>query len=158
MPTEKNIKPPEKLFKLFEQYKTHCKASPKKENFWNSKLDKEVSVSREIPLTWNGFDIWLRKKGIITRLDHYRQNLDDRYSEYVYIVHAIGKEIYEDKLTGAAANIFNASIIARDLGLTDKQDVDHTSKGEKLSPINITVDSSETAETLRKLRDGAKAD
>ena len=41
---------------------------------------------------------------------------------------------------------------------TDRQQLDHTSKGERLSPINVTVDSSETAETLKKLRDGSKAD
>ena len=43
----------------------------------------------------------------------------------------------------------------KNLGWSDRQEIDHTSKGERLTPINITVDSSETAKTLKKLRDGA---
>ena len=124
MPTEKNIKPPEKLYEYFERYKADCKKSPKKENFYSSRADKQVSVDREIPLTWDGFEIWLRKKNIITRLDHYRSNLDNRYSEYVYIIHAIDKEIREDKFTGAVAGIFQHNIIARDLGLVDKKNIE----------------------------------
>jgi len=124
MPTQKNIKPPEKLYEYFEQYKVDCKNSPKKENFYSSRADKQVSVDREIPLTWDGFEIWLRKKGIITRLDHYKSNLDNNYSEYLYIIRAIDKEIYEDKFSGAAAGIFQHNIIARDLGLIDKKDID----------------------------------
>ncbi len=123
MPTEKNIETPEKLYKHFEAYKKSCKATPKKESIYSHKQDKQVTLDREIPYTWDGFDIWLRKRSIITRLDHYRQNLDDRYSEYVYIIHAIGQEIYEDKITGATAGVFNANIIARDLGLKEQSEV-----------------------------------
>jgi hypothetical protein len=39
-----------------------------------------------------------------------------------------------------------------------RQSMDLTTKGDKLAQLNVTVDSSETAETLKKLRDGAKAD
>ena len=124
MPTEKNIKPPEKLYEYFEQYKTDCKKSPKKENFYSSRADKQVSVDREIPLTWDGFEIWLRKHNIITQLDHYKSNLDNRYPEYIYIIRAIDKEIYEDKFSGAAAGIFQHNIIARDLGLVEKKNIE----------------------------------
>ncbi len=65
MSTEKNIKTPEKFYEHFEAYRKHCKANPKKENYWSSKLDKEVSVSREVPLTWDGFDIFMRKNKIL---------------------------------------------------------------------------------------------
>lgn len=34
--------------------------------------------------------------------------------------------IYEQKFTGAAADLLNPNIIARDLGLQDKQQVDHS--------------------------------
>ena len=39
--------------------------------------------------------------------------------------------MYSQKFEGAASGIFNANIIARDLGLSDKQDI--TTGGEKLS-------------------------
>lgn len=76
--------------------------------------------------------------------------------DFISVTTRIDNIIRAQKFEGAAAELLNANIIARDLGLTDN--MDHTSKGEKLSPINITVDSSETAKTLKKLRDGAKAD
>ncbi len=132
MPTEKNINTPEALYEYFESYKEICKDNPKKENFWSSKSDKEVSVSREIPYTWDGFEVWLRKEKIIVRLDDYKSNKDNRYSEYANIIHAIGKEIYEDKFTGAVAGVYQHTIIARDLGLRDKQDLDVTTQGEKV--------------------------
>ena len=129
MPTSKNIESPEKLYSYFENYKKDCKANPKKENIWNHRSESEVSLSREIPYTWNGFEVWLRKHKIITQLDHYRQNLDGRYAEYISILRAIDQEIYEDKFAGASAGIFQHQIIARDLGLTDSQKIDHNVKG-----------------------------
>ena len=120
MPTEKNIKTPELLYKHFESYKRYCKQNPKKENFWSSRSDKEVSVSREIPLTWNGFEIWLSKNKILVKLQDYKENKDNRYSEYACTIRTIIKEIYEDKYSGAASGIFQHNIIARDLGLTEK--------------------------------------
>jgi len=63
---------------------------------------------------------------------------------------------YEGLLQGN--NVAGSIFALKNLGWSDRQEIDHTSKGERLSPINITVDSSETAETLKKLRDGAKPD
>ena len=54
--------------------------------------------------------------------------------------------IRKQKFEGAAADLLNPNIIARDLGLTDKQDI--TSKGEKISPINITVSNNEQRDKL----------
>jgi len=47
------------------------------------------------------------------------------------VVLRVDKVIYEQKFTGAAADLLNPNIIARDLGLTDKQDV--TTNGESLN-------------------------
>ena len=108
----------------------------------------EVSLIR--PFTIHGLCIYLD----IDRTTYvdYRNNKD-----YSTVVRKIDDIIYNQKFEGAAIGIFKDSIIARDLGLTDKQNVDHTSKGEKIN-LNVTVDSSETAETLKNLRDGNKID
>ena len=45
--------------------------------------------------------------------------------------------IYRQKFEGASADLLNASIIARDLGLADKQAVDHTTNGKDM-PRAIT--------------------
>lgn len=47
---------------------------------------------------------------------------DEKFSP---VCNAIEKMIYNQKFTGAAADMLNSNIIARDLGLTDKQDVKH---------------------------------
>ena len=47
--------------------------------------------------------------------------------------------IRDQKFTGAAAGLFNANIIARDLGLKESSETDITSKGEKIDN-NWTVE------------------
>ncbi len=151
MPTDKNIKSPEKLFEYFEEYKKNCKESPKKETLWSYKSDKEVSISKEIPLTWDGFEIWLRKNKIIVRLQDYKANKDDRYSEYAYIIHAIGQEIYEDKYTGGVAGIFQNNIIARDLGLIDQQKVQNTGAQKVVIESATPEEEKANAKTLKDI-------
>lgn len=48
------------------------------------------------------------------------------------IVTRVERIIYEQKFTGAAADLLNPNIIARDLGLAEKQD--HTSSDGSMSP------------------------
>lgn len=138
MPTQKNIASPETLYQYFEQYRQHTKANPKKYHHWSNRLEKQVSVDREIPLTWKGFEIWLRQQGIIAKLDDYEANKDSRYGEYAAIIRAIKDEIYDDKFTGAAVGVFQHNIIARDLGLMER--TDHTTKGEKVEfPTELKI-------------------
>ena len=46
--------------------------------------------------------------------------------DFSSVVSKVDKIIYEQKFTGAAADLLNPNIIARDLGLTDKSQVDNT--------------------------------
>lgn len=48
--------------------------------------------------------------------------------DFSRIVTRVEEIIYAQKFTGAAADLLNANIIARDLGLRDKQDMEHTGK------------------------------
>lgn len=128
MPTEKNIKTPEALYGHFSAYKIECKENPKFENIYSSKTDKIVSVPREIPYTWDGFEIYLRKEKILAKLDDYKANKDDRYSQYADIIRVMGVEIRSDKMDGAYTNIYQHNIVARDLGLADKQTIDQKTK------------------------------
>lgn len=123
MPTEKNIKTPELLYQYFEAYKKKCKENPKFENCYSARLNDYKPIPREIPITMNGFEVWLFKNKIVAKLQDYLSNKDDRYSQYACILRTIKAEIYNDKYNGAAAGIFNQNIIARDLGLTDKKEI-----------------------------------
>lgn len=50
------------------------------------------------------------------------------------------KVIYDQKFSGAAADLLNANIIARDLGLKDKSEVDHLSSDKSMSPARELSD------------------
>lgn len=48
--------------------------------------------------------------------------------DYVWVCEWAEKVIYTQKFSGAAADLLNANIIARDLGLADKQQTEHSGK------------------------------
>lgn len=77
-------------------------------------------------------------------------------NDFLSVLYDIETIIYNQKFQGAAAGLLETNIIARDLGLSEK--TDHTSGGEKIQPINIIVDNSDTAKELEALRNGAKTD
>ena len=62
--------------------------------------------------------------------ENYRSNPD-----FFRVCQEVESGIYQQKFTGASADLLNASIIARDLGLADKQDL--TSSDGSMSPPKI---------------------
>jgi len=94
--------------------------------------------------------------GFESRQSFYHLENNDKFSYTIKRARMQIENHYEQLLQG---NSVAGPIFAlKNLGWTDSQSIDHTTGGEKLNPINITVDSSETAETLKKLRDGASID
>ena len=83
---------------------------------------------------------------------YFREFKKDCSKDFVSVITRIEEVIYNQKFSGAASGFLNPNIIARDLGLKDHSDI--TSDNEKIQSLNVTVDKSETAETLKKLRDG----
>lgn len=75
------------------------------------------------PYTWAGFEAYLFERGVLANLDHYKCNLENRYQEFIGVIRAIDKIMFAQKFEGAAAGVFNANIIARDLGLADKSQI-----------------------------------
>lgn len=74
---------------------------------------------------------YLSKVGLCAYLGIDRRNYARNYESDVFgeaykdVAQAIAVIIEEQQLTGAAAGIFNATIVARQLGLSDKQEVKH---------------------------------
>ena len=56
---------------------------------------------------------------------------------FLEVTTRIDQIIYKQKFEGAAVGAFNANIIARDLGLVDKKDIDATLKGDNTWNVNI---------------------
>ena len=65
--------------------------------------------------------------------NNYRNNQD-----FFRVTKEIEQIIYNQKFSGAAADLLNANIIARDLGLVDKQQNEHTGADGK--PIQHAVE------------------
>ncbi len=117
----KNIKTPKDFLKLFNQFK----AFKKKDVIFSYQLSKGgeiIPIPHIPPLTWAGFDTWLWHGDYIIDTRDYRDNTDDRYTEFKAVIRAISQEMYANKFEGAAVGVYNANIIARDLGLTEKTD------------------------------------
>jgi hypothetical protein len=58
-------------------------------------------------------------------LRNFEQNNKDS-KDFMPIITRIKEIIYNQKFSGAAAGFFNANIIARDLGLSDKVNNEHS--------------------------------
>lgn len=68
-------------------------------------------------------------EGLCSYLDcgtAYFRNFDPPNEDFRSVVTRIKETIYNQKFSGAASGFFNANIIARDLGLADKKDIDKT--------------------------------
>lgn len=57
--------------------------------------------------------------------------------------------IYDQKFSGAASDLLNANIIARDLGLKDSSSVDHSSSDGSMSPSTKEMSDEELEEKLK---------
>ena len=61
----------------------------------------------------------------------------EKEKDFLTVIAKIEQAIREQQFSGAAADLLNANIISRTLGLVDKSDL--TSKGEKIQPTEIKV-------------------
>lgn len=59
-----------------------------------------------------------------------------KVDDFAEVIEKVENVIYDQKFSGAAADILNASIIARDLGLSDKRDL--SSSDGTMTPQQIT--------------------
>lgn len=77
--------------------------------------------------------------------DAYRERPD-----FIHIVTRAEEIIRDQKFSGAAADLLNANIIARDLGLADRTDL--TSSDGSMTPKPATIDASKmSTDALREL-------
>ncbi len=135
MAKKKYIETPEDMLELFEEYKTQTKSKPRHENFFYAKEGKEVAISRETPLTIEGFRNFSRKKH--KSVEHYFANTDNAYDDYRTVCSYIKDEIRQDQIEGGMVGIYNPSITQRLNNLVDKQDL--TSKGQQIKDHEIKV-------------------
>jgi hypothetical protein len=122
MGKRKYIETPEKLLEYFEEYKKETKSNPIQVQDYVGKDAEMVYRTKERPLTIDGFEVWLFKKGIISDLSNYFANSDNKYSEYSTICSHIRKEVRSDQIEGGMAGIYNPSITQRLNNLVERQE------------------------------------
>lgn len=96
-----------------------------------TKVNPVVQVELQRPYTYQGMCAYLG----ICNLEAYKKR-----TEYSEVLTHIDNIIYSNKFEGAAVGVFNSAIIARDLGLIDKQE----NKIEANEPLVIVKTYSET--------------
>lgn len=117
---------PEQLWEKALEYFQWIEDNPLQEEqlfAYQGKVIKEI-VNKMHAMTFEGLQIFLDISQ--PTWDSYKKKND-----YLIVTTRIEKIIKEQKFTGAAGNLLNANIIARDLGLRDDQNID--------SSVNITV-------------------
>jgi len=131
----KNIESPEQLWKLFRQYKTWAKENPYLKQDFVGKDADQVTRKLERPLSWVGLEVYLFERMIISDLGDYERNKDNRYAEFTTIIRAIKAYIEQDQFEGASVGVYKENIIARKLGLADKQEARQVDKNGMDVPV-----------------------
>jgi hypothetical protein len=121
----RKIKDAEQLEHLWEEFKEWSDTNPLvyKETTKGPKGTFEKVINHRKAWTWQAFDTWLRHEGYIETTRDYRDNKNAAYTDFSAVITHIGEEMYQQKFAGAASGLYNANIIARDLGLVDKKQV-----------------------------------
>lgn len=107
---------PDELWEAATSYFQWCDDHPLQTYEWNGKDPVKCDLEKMRAYTWSGLEYYLG----IDSLREYKTT----YKEFSHIITRIEKVIYTQKFEGAAAGLLNPNIIARDLGLVDKQAVD----------------------------------
>lgn len=134
---------PKLLWEAATEYFEWCDKNPFYE--FDVKLEdkslQEVKIPKMRPYTLHGLCIYL---GCST--DYFRnfQNQDRKnLQDFIPIINQIQEVIYNQKFSGAASGFLNANIIARDLGLADKQDSNVNVKLEQITGMKFPEEPKE---------------
>lgn len=93
-----------------------------------NKAIKKVKIPKPIPYTLTGLYLYLGcsqtwAMNFKARLPDIKELDEETKKDFLRVFDEIEQIMYTQKFSGAAAGFFNANIIARELGLADKQEV-----------------------------------
>lgn len=92
-----------------------------------------IPVSR--PYTLTALCIFL---GVNTKyFSDFKKALKENEEDFSEVVSRIEETIYSQKFEGATVGLFNSNIIARDLGLVDKQETKNETKVEQVTIFQL---------------------
>ena len=145
----KAIRTPKALWGHACDYFQRCDDNPWIRVDFKGKDVDRVEIPTSVPYTWDGLENYLFEINVISKLDDYKSNRDGRYNDFVDIITRIDKIIRDRKMTGAIVGVYNSNIIARDLGLAEKREVETDDKKPK-TPEEKAARIKELTEKLLK--------
>jgi len=133
MSKPKTIQSPSQMWELFLAYEKETKSRVRK-------IPKATPKGMQYeehtpPLTIEGFKVYCHDQ--VCDINRYFYNIEDAYSEFVSIIHAIKERIRVDQIEGGMIGQYNSNLTARLNGLTER--VDQTSGGEKVNNITVEI-------------------
>ena len=142
---DKLFKTPELLWEAACEYFQWCESNPIEA--YENKGTKNVNLVKfRRPFTLKGFCIYC------DATEHwyveFKKGLKEKDKDFLYICRKIEDIIYNQKFEGAAIGIFNANIIARDLGLSEHSDI--TSKGKSINTIKLIRSNERTGDETQQ--------
>lgn len=117
---DKIFESPESLWQEATEYFQWCDDNPWKEKDWVGKDAEQIYRETPRPYTLSGLCVYLDCEEQTFR----NYGKAEEYKDFFGVYTRIEQIIRTQKFEGAATGFFNANIIARDLGLSDKQTVD----------------------------------
>lgn len=132
---------PEEMKEAAKEYFNWVDNNPLYKSEWKDGLLRSIPVKR--PYTLHGLCIYLDCG--LAYFREFKRNKERCTPEFMTVISQIEDVIYNQKFEGAAAGFFNSNIIARDLGLADKQDIDTR---------NLNYNTDITAEEAKEISKG----
>jgi len=119
---DKLFSSPKVLWEAASEYFIWCEENPLTQQNWVGKDGDEVSKELMRPFTLSGLCVFLDCEE--QTLKNY--GTKEEYKDFFGVYTRICQIVRTQKFEGAAVGLFNANIIARDLGLVEKNE--HTGK------------------------------
>lgn len=135
---------PDVLWEECVKYFEWCQDNPLEEEkvFHASGEITRTTVSKMRAMTLAGLCFYLK----ISETTWANRRKED---DFLWVTHEAEQTIYNQKFTGAAADLLNANIIARDLGLADKKELEH--KGDAFKGVTDDEIDNKIKEKFAKL-------
>lgn len=146
---------PALMLEAVEEYFIWCDEHPFEELDYRGKDATPVILKKMRPYTMQGLTSYLQTN--VQYFNEFKQSLAGKSTaeakDFSAVIAHIEGTIYNQKFSGAAAGFFNANIIARDLGLSDKQEIKQDVNVSQKDLMHKLDD-----DTLQKLLEAAGTD
>lgn len=121
---DKLFKTPDLMWQAACEYFEWCDNNPLMETVVHGKDSTIIQLPKMRPYTIHGLCSYLDCNTQYFKT--FKAQLTEKDKDFNTVITRIEEIIYRQKFEGASCGFLNPNIIARDLGLTDKQQIEHS--------------------------------